>query len=325
MDGEPGNSANEQTFRLDVGDGVSLFVYRWEPVISDKARSAKAVVQISHGMGEHGARYARLAQALCAAGYAVYVSDHRGHGKSVKSASDLGYFADDDGMTKVVADQERLRQRIEQDHPGLPLFIFAHSMGSFVMRRYLFEHSDKVAGAVLSGTSGGQVGLAKAGRAVAKLERMRLGPRGHSALLHAMSFKDYNNKFRPARTDADWLSRDPIEVDKYVADPLCGFTLSAQGWVDLLGTVIAMQDVENVKRMRKDLPLYVFSGSDDPVGANTVGVKATLDVFKRAGLSNVTHRFYPSGRHEMLNETNRDEVTRDLIAWLDDTFSKLAR
>ncbi len=325
MDGEPGSSANEQTFRLDVGDGVSLFTYRWEPVISDTARAPKAVVQISHGMGEHGARYARLAQALCAAGYAVYVSDHRGHGKSVKSASDLGYFADDDGMTKVVADQERLRQRIAQDHPGLPLFIFAHSMGSFVIRRYLFEHSDKVAGAVLSGTSGGQVGLAKAGRAIAKLERMRLGPRGQSALLHAMSFKDYNNKFRPTRTDADWLSRDPLEVDKYVADPLCGFTLSTQGWVDLLGTIIAMQDVENVKRMRKDLPLYVFSGSDDPVGASTVGVKATLDVFKRAGLSNVTHRFYPNGRHEMLNETNRDEVTRDLIAWLDDTFSKLAR
>ena len=317
-------SANERTFRLDTEPGVSLFVYEWSPHVSDHA-SPKGIVLISHGMAEHAARYARLAERLCAAGYVVYASDHRGHGRSIGKPEDLGYFGDGSGFDGVIADQEKLRLRALADHPGLPVFVVAHSMGSFVMRRYLIDHGHEVAGAVLSGTAGGQLGLVKVGRNIAKLERLRLGKRGKSKLLHQLSFGDYNRKFKPIRTESDWLSRDPAEVDKYVADPLCGWVLSTQGWIEVMSSIIAMQDIDSIRRMPKDLPLYVFSGSDDPVGRNTAGVRDTLNLFTSAGLTNVTHKFYAGGRHEMFNETNRDEVERDVVAFLDRTFDALKK
>jgi len=313
-------STNERTFQLETDPGVSLFVYAWSP-----ASAPKGSVLISHGMAEHAARYARFAQRLCGAGYSVYAADHRGHGKSVAGPGDLGYFGDGAGFEGVVADQERLRIRALQDHPGLPVFVFAHSMGSFVIRRFLIEHGHKVAGAVISGTAGGQLPLVRVGRAIAKLERLRLGRRGKSALLHGLSFGDYNRRFKPIRTESDWLSRDPVEVDKYVADPLCGWVLSTQGWIEVMSSIIAMQDLEAVRRMPKALPIHVFSGSDDPVGRNTAGVRDTLELFARAGLPSVTHKFYANGRHEMLNEINRDEVERDVVAFLDRTLETLQK
>lgn len=309
--------ANERTFRLDVEPGISLFVYVWSP-----EGQAKGIVLVSHGMAEHAARYARVAERLCAAGYVVYASDHRGHGRTVTRPDGLGYF-EGAGFEGVIADQEKLRLRALQEHPGLPVFVLAHSMGSFVMRRYLIDHSDKIAGVVLSGTAGGQLGLVKAGRALATVERLRLGPRGKSTVLHALSFGDYNKRFKPIRTESDWLSRDPVEVDKYVADPLCGWILTTQGWIEVMTSIIAMQDPAAVSRMRKDLPIFVLSGSEDPVGRNTAGVRDTLELFKNAGLSNVTHKLYPGGRHEMLNETNRDEVEQDIVAFFDRTFAAL--
>lgn len=309
-------SASERTFKLEVEPGVSLFVYVWTP-----ASPPKAIVLISHGMAEHAERYRRFAQRLTAAGYVVYASDHRAHGKSIARPEDLGYFGDGAGFQGVIADQERLRVRALQDHPGLPFFVFAHSMGSFVMRNYLIDHSDKVAGAVISGTAGGQLPLVKVGRNIAKVERLRLGKRGKSQLLHQLSFGDYNRKFKPIRTESDWLSRDPAEVDKYVADPLCGWVLSVQGWVEVMTAIIDMQDEARVSRMRKDLPLYVFSGTEDPVGRNTAGVQDTLNLFERAGLTNVSSKLYAGGRHEMLNETNRDDVERDVVAFLDRTLA----
>jgi len=315
-------SADERTFRLDTDPGVSLFVYVWSPAGGAKP---KGIVLVSHGMAEHAARYARFAQRLTAAGYVVYASDHRGHGKSIARPEDLGYFGDGAGFEGVISDQEKLRVRALSDHPGLPVFVLAHSMGSFVMRRYLMDHGHKIAGAVISGTAGGQLPLVKVGRGVAKLERLRLGRRGKSKLLHQLSFGDYNRKFQPTRTDSDWLSRDPAEVDKYVADPLCGWILSTQGWVEVMTAIIDMQDVAAVSRMPKALPMFVISGSDDPVGRSSAGVLETLDLFKRAGLTNVTHKLYPAGRHEMLNETNRDEVEQDIVAFLDRTYASLQK
>lgn len=311
----------ETTFRLDTDPGVSLFVYRWEP---PRGQSVKAVVQVAHGMAEHAARYVRFAAALNAAGYAVYAADHRGHGQSV-SVHDLGYFGDKGGLLRVVEDQERLRQRIAADHPGTPIVLFGHSMGSFIMRAYLYTHAPEVAAAIFSGTRGGKIPLVAVGRIVARVERARLGPRGRSAILHAMSFGDYNRAFKPVRTESDWLSRDAAEVDKYCADLACGFTLTTQGWMDVLGLIMAIQRPGNVRKMPRDLPIYVFSGDQDPVGDRGAGVRATLELFAQAGQSRVTHRLYPGGRHEMLNETNRDEVQRDVIAWLDATLGGSAQ
>jgi alpha-beta hydrolase superfamily lysophospholipase len=295
-----------RSFRLDTDPGVSLFVYRWEP---PAGRPVKAVAQVAHGMAEHAGRYARFAAALNEAGYAVYAPDHRGHGLSVSDPGDLGSFGGKGGLLRVVEDQERLRRRIVADHPGTPIVLFGHSMGSFIVRAYLYMHAPAVAGAILSGTRGGKIPLVAAGRAVAR----------RSSILHAMSFGDYNRAFKPVRTEADWLSRDAAEVDKYCADPACGFVLTTQGWIDVLGLIMAIQKLANVRKMPRDLPVYVFSGEEDPVGDRGAGVRATLALFAQAGLSRVTHRLYPGGRHEMLNETNRDEVQRDVIAWLDAT------
>lgn len=300
-----------KTFTLEVEPSVALHVHAWLP-----EAAPRALVQIAHGMAEHSARYARLAAALVAEGYGVYAADHRGHGKSVRGPEELGFFAEENGYRKLVEDQERLRKRVASEHPGAPIVLLGHSMGSFVVRNYLCEHAEGIAAAVLSGTAGGSGGLAKAGKVVAKVERARLGPRGKSKVLGAMSFGDYNKAFEPVRTQFDWLSRDAAEVDKYVADPLCGFETTTQGWIDVLSLVIEMQRPERVARMSKSLPVYLLSGDQDPVGGRGRGVEATQTLLREAGLSRVSMRLYPGGRHEMFNEQNRDEVTSDLIGWL---------
>jgi alpha-beta hydrolase superfamily lysophospholipase len=295
-----------QTFAIPRDD-ASIFVRRWLP---DGA--ARAVVQIAHGLCEHSARYERLAAALTAAGYAVYASDHRGHGPACPAA-DLGYFADENGWGKCLGDLWAVNRRIAADLPGLPIVFMGHSMGSIMGQQFIAEHGADLAGAILSGTSGTPPAILPIGRMIARLERWRLGPRGHSALLIKLIFGEYNKAFKPARTDFDWLSRDPAEVDKFIADPLCGFPFTTQLTVDLLDALGPIAAKETVARIPKALPIYIFNGARDPVSAKVQGL---IDAYRNAGLTKVTRRVYPDGRHEMLNETNRDKVVADLIGWL---------
>jgi alpha-beta hydrolase superfamily lysophospholipase len=299
----PGNE-----FAFDAQDGVRLLGRRWLP-----EGTPRAVVQIAHGLAEHSARYARLAAALNAAGYAVYASDHRGHGPS-SAPADLGYFADRDGWTKVLGDLWTFNRLIAAEQPGAPIVFLGHSMGSFLGQAFVAEHSDALAGAVFSGSNGNPPAIAAAARLIARGERLRLGPRGKSGLLNQMIFGDFNKPFRPARTPVDWLSRDPKEVDHYVADPLCGFPFTTQLAIDLLDALPGLLAPDRLARIRKDLPIYVFSGEKDPVGPKIQGL---IDALKGAGFTRLATRIYPGARHETLNETNRDEVTHDLIAWLD--------
>jgi alpha-beta hydrolase superfamily lysophospholipase len=284
-----------------------IFTRVWRP-----ETAPRAVVQIAHGLAEHSARYARLAEALTGAGYAVYANDHRGHGPTCASA-DLGFFADKDGWRKLLDDLDAVAARIATDHPGLPRVFLGHSMGSFLGQTYIAERGAKLAAAVLSGSSGPPPPILPIGKRVVAFERWRLGPRGKSPLVQALLFGEQNKPFRPARTPYDWLSRDPVEVDKYVADPLCGFPLTNQLAADLLGALGDLASPVLAERIPKTLPIYVFSGARDPVGVKLQGL---LDVYRAAGLD-VTAKIYPDARHEMLNETNREEVTRDLVAWLD--------
>lgn len=308
------------TFRLAAEDDLELFVYRWEP-----DTPAKAVLQIVHGMAEHAGRYARVAEQLTLAGYAVYAGDCRGHGQTAGTPGDLGYLADSNGFGHALDDLHRVHARIVEQHPGLPIYLFGHSMGSFLVRHYLFTYGESVAGAVLSGTSGGTGFQARLAGIVAVPERLRLGPRGRSVLLDWLLFGGFNRNFKPTRTEFDWLSRDTSEVDKYVADPLCGFAFTVQGWIDVLGGLIEMERAQNIRRVPRSLPLYLFSGDRDPVGQETRGVRSVTKAYRKAGLSDVTERFYPGGRHEMLNETNRAEVQRDLIGWLDAALARRSR
>jgi alpha-beta hydrolase superfamily lysophospholipase len=300
-------------FELLTDDGVSLLARRWLP-----EGRPRAIVQIAHGLAEHSARYARLAAALNAAGYAVYANDHRGHGPKA-AAADLGHFADDGGWGKVVGDFWTMNRLIANEQPGLPIVFLGHSLGSFLGQDLVAEHSDALAGAVYSGSSGKPPAIATLGRLIARAERLRLGKRGKSELLVKMWFGAYNKPFEPARTAFDWLSRDEKEVDAYVADPYCGFPFSTQLAIDVLDALPGILAPERLARIRKDMPIYLFSGERDPVGANIQGL---IDALKGAGFTKLTTRIYPGARHETLNETNREEVTRDLIGWLDGVAPK---
>jgi len=295
-----------ESFTLPRPDGHAVFTRFWRP-----EAPPKAVVQIVHGLAEHSARYARLAGALTAAGYAVYAHDHRGHGPNCRP-DDVGFFAERDGWRALLDDIDAVAERIEADHPGLPRVFLGHSMGSFLGQRYIAEQGTRLAAAVLSGTAGPPPAILGLGRRIVAFERWRLGPRGKSPLVQALLFGEQNKPFRPARTAYDWLSRDTEEVDRYVADPLCGFPLTNQLAADLTGALTDCASPELAARVPKSLPIYVFSGARDPVGAKLQGL---LDVYRAAGLD-VSAKIYPDARHETLNETNREEVTRDLIEWL---------
>jgi alpha-beta hydrolase superfamily lysophospholipase len=299
-------AGSEFDFRAD--DGHSLLGRRWLP-----EGPPRAVLQIAHGLAEHSARYARLAAALNAAGYAAYANDHRGHGPKAAPA-DLGHFADEGGWDKVVGDLWTFNRLIAAEQPGTPIIFLGHSLGSFLGRGFIAKHSDALAGVALSGSNGRPPAIATLGRIIAREERLRLGRRGKSDPILHMWFGEFNKPFKPARTAFDWLSRDEKEVDAFVADPLCGFPFTTQLAIDVLDALPRVTSRESLAAIRKDLPISVVSGERDPVGSN---IKGLIEDLKAARFSKLTTRLYPGARHETLNETNRDEVTRDLIAWLD--------
>jgi alpha-beta hydrolase superfamily lysophospholipase len=297
---------SEFDFRAD--DGQTLLARRWLP-----EGPPRAIVQIAHGLAEHSARYARLAAALNAAGYGAYANDHRGHGPKA-AAADLGHFADQGGWDKVVGDLWTLNRRIAAEQPSARILFLGHSLGSFLGRDFIAKHSDALAGVALSGSNGKPPMIATLGRLIAREERLRLGKRGKSDPIFQMWFGEFNKPFKPARTESDWLSRDEKEVDAFVADPLCGFPFTTQLAIDVLDALPRVTSRQSLAPIRKDMPIYVFSGERDPVGANIQGLIGDL---KTTGFTRLTTRIYAGARHETLNETNRDEVTRDLIAWLD--------
>jgi alpha-beta hydrolase superfamily lysophospholipase len=301
------------TMMLKASDGVDIFIYTWKP---DNKKDVRGVVQIAHGMAEHAARYEGFASALVDAGFAVYADDHRGHGKTAGSLDKVGYFADGDGWQRVVDDLAMITDTIEKEYPGLPVFYFGHSMGSMLGRTYLMQHGKRLAGAILSGTAGDPGLLGKVGAFVAKRESKKKGRKTPSELMAKLSFGKFNNAFKPARTEFDWLSRDDAEVDKYVADPYCGFVFSAGGWLDMLQGLPMQFRPEGVAKIPKDLPIFLFAGAKDPVGNNGKGVREVYELYKKSGIEDVSIKLYEDARHEMLNETNRDEVYRDNIEWL---------
>ncbi len=303
----------DQSFTLDRG-AERVFVHRWEP----DAGAARGVVQVSHGMAEHAARYGRFAEALTAAGLAVYAHDHRGHGRTAGDASRRGFFAARDGWRAVLDDLYAVAQRIEEDHPGVPRVLFAHSMGSFMAQQAMWERASLWRGVALSASTSGVANpLAPIGRVVARVERLRVGAAKPSKLLTKLSFGEFNRAFKPARTEYDWLSRDPGEVDRYLADPWCGFDVTTQLWIDLLDALPTLADPNNLARIPKELPVYLLSGSRDPVTGPVKGLQKLSDSYQAAGLRDVTWKLYDGARHELLNETNRADVTADFLAWAD--------
>ncbi len=304
-----------EIFKLTMKDGKDVFCYKWCPQGDIKP---KAVVQIAHGMAEHAKRYERLAKFLVDAGYSVYANDHRGHGQTAGEIENLGYFADENGWNRVVDDMVGLKNHIKKTDQDLPVFLLGHSMGSFLARNFICLHGKEIKGVILSGTNGNPGFLGDIAKMIAKWECKRKGKKHRSTLLTKLSFGKFNTPFKPNRTDYDWLSRDNAEVDKYVEDSYCGGVFTAGFFFDLLSGVKNINQSENIKKIPSKLPIYLFSGEKDPVGNMTKGVQQLFNTYHKAGIKDVHIKFYNDGRHEMLNETNRKEVYKDIVVWLDD-------
>lgn len=297
---------------IPASDGKPLTLYAWLP-----EQAPRGIVHFSHGMSEHGQRYADIAHFLNQAGFAVYAHDHRGHGATASSPVELGHYADEDGWNKVVSDIGTINAYIRNAHPGLPVFLFGHSMGSFIVRAYLLRAANTVQGAVISATGFEQSPIARLLRSIAALVGRRKGFAVPSRFMSKLVFGTFNLQFLPAKTPFDWLSRDPETPRKYIADPLCGFDCSPQLWVDLFGGIIAMEAAEKQAGcLPASLPVWLLAGTRDAVSMGGKGIKQLAKRYQKAGVESVSVTLYPGGRHEMLNERNRDEVYADLLGWL---------
>jgi alpha-beta hydrolase superfamily lysophospholipase len=303
-----------ERFTLAADDGFTLSAVRWLP----SAGAPRAALHVIHGMAEYAARYAPLAQACAAAGIVVYGHDHRGHGGSIDTTTPLGHYADQDGWSKVVGDVHSVHRHIRASHPGVPIFVLGHSMGSIIARAYLLAHASALSGAIISATSWRMGPIHRALQWVARREAKKLGLRAPSRRMAKLAFGTFNLQFAPARTPFDWLSRDTNQVDAYIADPLCGFDCSGQLWDDLLGGLQAIEREEDDRaRLSTTLPLLFIAGSRDAVSMGGFGNAQAAARYQRAGNPNVVDRRYPGARHELVNETNRAEVWGDLIAWIE--------
>lgn len=307
-------TTNEYTFKSASGL-CDIFV---QSAVPTDFANVKGVVQISHGMAEHSDRYARFAMELCKNGYAVFINDHLGHGKSVASKDDLGYFGEN-GMDSLVDDLKQVTDIAKKEYPNVPYILFGHSMGSFLARRYTEKYGDGLDGAIFCGTSGTNP-AAGIGIAVAKYFEKSKGDHIRSDFINNMAFGPYNKKTEK-KTEFDWLSRDEKEVDKYINDDLCGFCFTANGFETLFTVLKTVSRKDWYKNVRTDLPILLIAGDNDPVGDYGKGVTQVFDDLKKSG-HNAMIKLYNGARHEILNETNRDEVTQDLIGWLNKVVEK---
>lgn len=276
----------------------------------------KAILQIEHGVAEHIERYVPFAEKMAEKGFAVFADDHLGHGKTVNSREELCWFSERNGWELICQDVLKLRSIATEMFEDIPFVLMGHSMGSFMVRTVAMENSNLIDALIISGT-GHQSGLIiKLGKMVANLEKSMIGSKGISNLVDGMAFGAYNKKFSPNRTKFDWLSRDEKEVDKYIADDLSGNKATVGLFYDMLCGLDVIRKPQNVSKIRKDLPIYMFSGDKDPVGDMGKGTKTVYNLYKACGILDVTLNLYPEGRHELLNGPDRELVIKDLTDWL---------
>lgn len=307
------NKSTDTNFTFTSSDNTKIFVYKWVP----NEEQIKGVVQISHGMAETAARYERFAQILNKKGFIVYANDHRGHGKTCGNVDDLGYLGDNDGFKLLIEDVAKLTDIIRSENPELPIYLFSHSMGSFATQRYIMDYKDKIDGAVICGSNGEQGFMLKLGKLVSKLEMMIRGRKAKSKLMNSLTFGAYNNNFTPKTTGNEWLTRDEEEVNKYVNDPYCGTIFPTSFYYDFLNNLQYIEDKNNFSKIPKDLPIFIISGAQDPVGDFGKGVTKLYNRYKESGVEDLEMKIYEGARHELINETNRDEVMKDVVDWLE--------
>ncbi len=292
---------------LHAPDGHEIHTHMWSPV-----DPVSRVIQILHGLGEHAARYERFAHAAASRGCAVCVHDHRGHGPHT---GEIGHFADDSGWALLVADALLVQDYSRERFAEAPLVLLGHSMGSYVAQSFAMYYGDRLSALILSASTWASRLQLWPALALAHIEAWRLGIRGKSALLDKLGFGAFNKRFAPARTALDWLSRDATEVDKYIADPLCGGPFSCGLWLDLFGGLVDIYSDNALARVPAGLPMLITGGECDPVGGER-GMTRLAMHYAQTGHQRISVKIFPDGRHEMLNEANRDEVTANWLDWI---------
>jgi alpha-beta hydrolase superfamily lysophospholipase len=296
---------------LPAEDGREIRVLKWRP-----DRGPSIVVQLLHGLGEHAGRYERFGDACAASGIAVFAHDHRGHGPGAELR---GHFADRNGWNRVIADVASVNAAIRIEYPDSPVVMFGHSMGSYIAQSYLMRHPGDADALVLSASTFASAVDVRGGNLVASI-LAAFAAKSRSRLLNYLGFNAFNRPFRPARTEMDWLSRDEVEVDRFIADPLCGGPYSNALWRDLTGGLIEISSTAALGRIPADLPILITGGSEDPVGGDK-GMRRLHKAYADTGHEKLTLKVYDGGRHEMLNEINREEFTADVIGWIMDPGS----
>ncbi len=307
-----------ETFEFKAKDGQVIFVRKWLP----DDNKIKAVVQIAHGMAEHSGRYEEFAKYLSGKGFAVYINDHRGHGQTAKDLKKVGFLAPKNGWQLVRDDVHQLTQIIKENHPNTKIFLLGHSFGSMITRAYLIEYGKDIDGAIISGTTGTTGFIVDAGKFLASLQGLFKGKDKPSKLLTGMSFKGYNDPFKPTKTPFDWLSRDHERNKNYWKDPYCGTIFSNRFFFDMLDMIKHINKPAELDRMPKNIPLFFISGKMDPVGEFGKGVQKVYNNYKQLGVQDINLKLYEGGRHEMLNETNRQEVYQDIVDWISKYIEK---
>ncbi|WP_300281545.1 alpha/beta hydrolase [Peptacetobacter sp.] len=300
-------------FVFNGSDNKKLSAIRWE---NEDDYKIKGIVQISHGMAENAKRYEGFAKKLTDSGYIVYIHDHRGHGESEDSLENLGYLARENGFDFLVEDMKLLTNIIRKENQGVPVYLFGHSMGSFAAQKYLIDYSDSINAIILSGSCGDfGTELKMITPIISCIEKVH-GERHRSKILDNLIFGGNNKQFKNPRTKFDWLSRDEKEVDKYIADNKCGFLCTTAFYRDFINGLKYIENKKNLSKLTKCVPILILSGDKDPIGKNGKGVQNLYERYKAFGVKDVSMKLYKDARHEILNETNKDEVMQDIVEWL---------
>lgn len=302
----------KEEFTFDSRDGQSkIHAIRWVP-----EGKAIGILQIAHGMAEYIDRYDEVACFFAERGFVVTGEDHLGHGKSVSEGGTYGYFCKQDPATVAVRDIHRLKKITQEKYPGLPYIILGHSMGSFMLRNYLFRYGSGIQGAVICGTGYVPQPLIVSGLMIAKVQGFLLGDKHVSKLLDKIAFGTYGKRIKNPKTGYDWLAANEETVDKYMKDPMCGFIFTVNGFKTLFTLIARTNHAENLQKMPKELPVLFLSGEEDPVGDYGKGVTKAYGDFEKADMKRIGMKFYAGSRHEIFNEKNREEVCKELYSWI---------
>ena len=301
------------TFLSEDGK-TNIHAVKWIPDSGD----FRVILQITHGMVEYIERYIPFAEFLTEKGYMVVGHDHLGHGQSVTTQEDWGYIGLPHPSNLLVADMHKLRTMIQAENPDVPYFMMAHSMGSYMLRKYLTIHNDKLNGAVIMGTGMVPDFVTKIGLLTVKLLAVFRGWHYRSKFVADSAFgKPYRRYDLTGKTLSNsWLTKDEEIVKAYYEDPCCKFMFTINGYLALFEAVLYDGQPENAAKIPKKLPLFIISGQDDPVGDLGVGVKKVYDMYKETGIEDITYKLYENDRHEILNELDRDNVYSDILSWM---------